>query len=220
MTEIVTVYVHHLMRKQATVAGQVRPHETRPAVPIPTESYPSFDHFCAEREPGISIAKYTDRLVTYMHCSSEVFIFALAYLRRLLYAGFPIHARSIHRLLLTAIVVAAKMRDDHYYTMGFYAQVGGVSTKDLNTMELRFLLDLIQFRAEVLVDEYQAVMHSVAAAVQAAQPQLTPSESGTNHCNGSSTSSHSTSLVDKRSSRRQSNGSIPPEWAVECDVFW
>ena len=40
----------------------------------------------------------------------------------------PVTTRSIHRLLLTALVVSAKMRDDKYYSTAHYAKVGGVET--------------------------------------------------------------------------------------------
>lgn len=41
--------------------------------------------------------------------------------------------------------------------------MGGVTNVDLNTMELCFLCDLIDFRAEVAPEEYKAVMQSIAA---------------------------------------------------------
>lgn len=43
------------------------------------------------------------------------------------------------RVILTAVVLAAKFFDDRYYSNRFYAAVGGVRTKELNALEADFL---------------------------------------------------------------------------------
>ncbi|RNF06630.1 cyclin [Trypanosoma rangeli] len=161
MARIITIYVQHIMELQAGTSKNALETEITP----PNDSFPSFDFFCAEFVPGISLEKYAQRLVTYMKCTSEAFIFALAYIRRFLNLGFPLHSRSIHRVLLTSMVVAAKTRDDLYCSMSYYAQVGGVSNRDLNMMELRLLADLLDFRAEVPPDEYRTVCNAITAVV-------------------------------------------------------
>ena len=129
MASIFTSYLGHLMRIQENgIDGFGYP------LTQPNQLFPSFDHFCAQQIPGISIERYVERICYYMRCSSQAYIFALAYIRRLVYAGFPLHAKSIHRVVLTSIVIAAKTRDDHSYSMKFYAQMGGVTNIDLNTM--------------------------------------------------------------------------------------
>jgi len=117
----------------------------------------SFDSFCSDKEPAISMHGYVQRTVSHMRCSPECFMFALAYLRRALDRGVPISMKSVHRLYITALTIAAQVRDDLYYSMTYYGQVGGVSAADLGAMELHFLLDILDFRAEVLPEEYVAI---------------------------------------------------------------
>lgn len=168
MVEVVTSYLQELMLSQNDPA--CRGHQLMggvdPVVMPPNPKFPSFEYFCAEREPAVSLKKYVDRLVHYMRCTPECFILAMSYIRRVADAGFPIHLRTVHRLVLTSMVVAAKTRDDHYYSMTYYAQVGGVVVSDLNTMELRFLLDVIDFRADVPLEEYRYVCCDMNLALQ------------------------------------------------------
>lgn len=168
MIESVSVYINDLIASQSDPFARtgVDAVTTRP-----DPKFPSFDFFCAEREPGISVRKYVERIVNYMRCTPECFVFAMAYIRRAVDAGFPIHLRSIHRLLLTAVVVAVKTRDDHYYSMTYYAQVGGVTAADLNGMELKFLLDVIDFQADVPLREYRYVISDMNQAVVNARTQ-------------------------------------------------
>lgn len=166
MVEVLATYLSDLIAAQNDPRSQTA---VDPVTMPPNSSFPSFEYFCAEREPGISLRKYVDRLANYMRCTPECFIYALAYIRRMVDSGFPLHARSVHRTILTALVVAAKTRDDHYYSMTYYAQVGGVAGADLNSMELRFLLDAIEFRAEVSVQEYRLIVSDVNQSLLAAQ---------------------------------------------------
>ena len=50
---------------------------------------------------------------------------------------------SVHRFIISGIVLASKALGDHFYSNTFYAKVGGISIKELNCLELElaFLLD-------------------------------------------------------------------------------
>lgn len=166
LVEVMSVYLNDLILAQNEAQSSTG---VDPITMPPNAKFPSFEFFCAEREPGISVRKYAERLVNYMRCTPECFIFALAYARRAVDRGCPLHMRSVHRIMLTSCVVAAKTRDDHYYSMVYYAQVGGVTPADLNSMELRFLLDVIDFRADVSPKEYRFVCADVQHAMLAAK---------------------------------------------------
>ncbi|ESL06086.1 cyclin [Trypanosoma rangeli SC58] len=204
MARIVTMYVQHIMELQAGTLINASESE----ITSPNDSFPSFDFFCAEFVPGISLEKYAQRLVTYMKCTSEAFIFALAYIRRFLNLGFPLHSRSIHRVLLTSMVVAAKTRDDLYCSMSYYAQVGGVSNRDLNMMELRLLVDLLDFRAEVPPDEYRAVCNAITVVVSMDKVSSILSES----CGV--TVSNTSTVFEKKASDAK------PQWITDCLLYW
>ncbi|KAE8681588.1 Cyclin-U4-1 [Hibiscus syriacus] len=61
---------------------------------------------------------------------------------------------NVHRLLLTSVMVAAKFIDDLYFNNAYYAHVGGVSTAELNKLEMEFLFSL-DFRLQVSITTFQ-----------------------------------------------------------------
>ncbi|CAN1246853.1 CYCP3-1 [Linum grandiflorum] len=55
---------------------------------------------------------------------------------------------NVHRLLITSIMLAAKFVDDAFFNNAYYARVGGISTGELNKLEMKFLFS-IDFRLQV-----------------------------------------------------------------------
>lgn len=47
--------------------------------------------------------------------------------------------RNVHRLTITAVMLAAKIRDDTYYSNAYYASIGGVTNAEINMLELELL---------------------------------------------------------------------------------
>lgn len=246
IVEVMTVYLNDL------ILAQNEPHATTAVDPVtmpPNQKFPSFEFFCAEREPGISVRKYVERLVNYMRCTPECFFFALAYTRRAVDQGCPLHMRSVHRILLTACVIAAKTRDDHYYSMVYYAQVGGVTPSDLNAMELRFLMDVIDFRADVSVREYRYICADAQSSMVAAKSRssvlLSPERSTvpkavsvSSHmsddmglsgaCSSNTTPTNlmhlsprdKVSVLHLNMSAHTVQLNPTPSWIVECGIYW
>ena len=69
--------------------------------------------FNSKNVPRISISDYVARFKKYLGCSETCYIFALLYLDRLSKnASCSISKSNIHRLYLTAIVLAIKFHDD------------------------------------------------------------------------------------------------------------
>ena len=62
----------------------------------------------ALEEPGISIHDYAARLLKYMHCSNACIVISIIYIDRLIQMNsvIPVHPLTIHRLLLTVMVLA------------------------------------------------------------------------------------------------------------------
>jgi len=98
----------------------------------------------------ISIQAYLARIVRYFQCDIECLVVGLVYIHRLLIfqPQFPICHRSIHRLVLTSVVLAVKSSEDDFYSNAHYADVGGLTTKELNMLELEFLR-LVDWRLHV-----------------------------------------------------------------------
>eukprot|EP00760_Papus_ankaliazontas_P028728 PhM_4_TR388/c5_g1_i2/m.106705 len=80
------------------------------------------------------------RLAMHAQCSDECYAVAAVLLDRWCAAtGVQLHRSIVHKLTLTALVVALKMYDDQQYPMDWYAQVGGVETPELINAERVFL---------------------------------------------------------------------------------
>jgi hypothetical protein len=61
--------------------------------------------------------------------------------------SFTISSLTVHRFILASITCACKALCDAYLTNSSYAKVGGVSTKELNILEMEFLF-LIDFQCQ------------------------------------------------------------------------
>eukprot|EP01062_Namystynia_karyoxenos_P049685 TRINITY_DN3813_c0_g5_i1.p1 TRINITY_DN3813_c0_g5~~TRINITY_DN3813_c0_g5_i1.p1 ORF type:complete len:214 (+),score=35.47 TRINITY_DN3813_c0_g5_i1:123-764(+) len=88
----------------------------------------------------MSVPDYMIRLIKHGHCSKEVMLHAALLVRRLvLNARLRLTSRNVHRVLLAAFVVAAKLRDDLFYSNTYYARIGGVPVPELLRLELGML---------------------------------------------------------------------------------
>ncbi|XP_007038242.2 PREDICTED: cyclin-U4-1 [Theobroma cacao] len=94
--------------------------------------------------PTISIRSYLERIFKYANCSPSCFVVAYVYLDRFvqMQPSLPINSFNVHRLLITSVLVSAKFMDDIYYNNAYYAKVGGISTVEMNLLELDFLFGL------------------------------------------------------------------------------
>mmetsp|Transcript_9013 Transcript_9013/g.14345 ORF Transcript_9013/g.14345 Transcript_9013/m.14345 type:complete len:343 (+) Transcript_9013:260-1288(+) len=121
---------------------------------------PPKSRFQATNRPLISIQGYVSRIAKYSQCSSQSFILALIYIDRLIQRNpsFLITSLNAHRLFITAIVVAAKFSSDFFFKNSFYAKVGGISTPELNELELEFLfrIHFVLFVKEETFKQYHA----------------------------------------------------------------
>jgi hypothetical protein len=111
--------------------------------------------FSRSRLPPISIEDYIKRIVQYAYCSPECFVIALIYVDRIMTKNTDckITPFNIHRLIITSVLLAAKSRDDTYYSNSYYAAVGGITTEELNQLERAFLT-LIEFDLFVKPETY------------------------------------------------------------------
>ncbi|KAK2653335.1 hypothetical protein Ddye_013191 [Dipteronia dyeriana] len=94
--------------------------------------------------PTISVESYLERIFKYANCSSSCYVVAYVYLDRFAQRqpSLPINSFNVHRLLITSVLVSAKFMDDLYYNNAFYGKVGGISTAEMNLLEVDFLFGL------------------------------------------------------------------------------
>lgn len=127
--------------------------------------------FHALRAPAIGILQYLERIHKYASCSKECFILALIYIDRLIQRNnFLLTDLNVHRVVITAVLLAAKFFDDAYYNNAYYAKVGGVLVSEMNTLEVEFLFK-IDFSLRVIpevFDKYYAELigHSSSGGME------------------------------------------------------
>ncbi|XP_061348524.1 cyclin-P3-1 [Gastrolobium bilobum] len=110
--------------------------------------------FHGSEAPNLSVTHYMERIYKYSRCSPCCFVIAQIYMDRYFHKmGGYLTSFNAHRLVLTSVVVAAKFADDVHYSNAYYAQVGGVSTAEMNSMELEFLFNL-EFRLFVTTEVF------------------------------------------------------------------
>lgn len=111
--------------------------------------------FHALKVPSIGILQYLERIVKYASCSPECLVLALVYLDRIVEQNpqIAISSLNVHRLLITAVMSAAKYHDDVFYNNAFYSKIGGIPAHEMNVLELEFMF-LIRFSLHVPSDVF------------------------------------------------------------------
>ncbi|KAE9592272.1 hypothetical protein Lal_00035278 [Lupinus albus] len=100
--------------------------------------------------PDMTIQSYLERIFKYTRAGPSVYVVAYVYIDRFCQKnhGFRINARNVHRLLITTIMVASKYVEDMNYRNSYFGRVGGLTTNELNKLELEFLF-LMGFKLHV-----------------------------------------------------------------------
>ncbi|KAI8319744.1 cyclin-related 2, partial [Martensiomyces pterosporus] len=115
--------------------------------------------FHSRAVPGISVHDYLERVAKFVCLENDTLIAILVYLDRItrVQSHRPALAPSpynIHRLLITAIVVAHKFNSDIFFNNARYSKVGGVPLAEMNQLELEMLF-LVRFDLKIDADELQ-----------------------------------------------------------------
>lgn len=111
-------------------------------------------HFNAVSVPSISIEDYLTRICTYASPEVPTMICALIYIDRLCsHDTIFLSKYNVHRILFTSIFLSLKYNEDEIYTFNYYAQIAGVSKRELSKLEAEFL-SILNFNLCVSEDEY------------------------------------------------------------------
>jgi len=127
-------------------------------IPAPHQGSNVCPSFNAQTPPSISIEEYLLRIIRYTPCSPECFLLAVIYMDDIIRNhNMLLTTLNVHRFLITSILIAAKLYDDTTYNNKYYAHVGGVPLKELNSLELKFvtLLDFNLIVATEFFDQYK-----------------------------------------------------------------
>lgn len=83
---------------------------------------------------------------------------------------------NVHRVVITAILLAAKFFDDAYYNNAYYSKVGGVLVSEMNGLEVDFLFR-INFSLHVtpeLFEKYKAELMAHAQSMDMSMASVAP----------------------------------------------
>eukprot|EP00756_Hemistasia_phaeocysticola_P014723 Hpha_TRINITY_DN15356_c1_g1::TRINITY_DN15356_c1_g1_i4::g.90906::m.90906 len=132
------------------------------------------DPFMVRHLPCMSPNDFVVRLCKYAHSSPQVFICSIVFLERYIdRTGTSVNSRNFHRLLLTAFVVAAKLRDDVYYTNSYYASIGGLDPHVVNALEIA-MLKALDWEVAVRTEEFEAVQNAINTQAKVWVPRTKP----------------------------------------------
>ena len=111
--------------------------------------------FISKKIPNISIYDYIERLLKYSKAFNEILIIVLIYLDTIC-AKHKINLNyyNIHKFFLAAFISAIKFHEDDYYSLNYYAKLGGISKKELLNLEYEFL-NLMDFQLFVNQELYE-----------------------------------------------------------------
>jgi len=114
----------------------------------------------------VPIKDYVARLRTYFACSIECYVMALLYIDRAIkrHPRLVTDSQSVHRLALCGLMLAAKFQDDIFYANAFYAKVGGLTVKELNSLEVT-MLRMLDYRLMVDPEEFKLYHTMISQAM-------------------------------------------------------
>jgi hypothetical protein len=113
--------------------------------------------------PSISLSEYVDRLIRYVDAWAgespsitsvgiRCALMAVEYIDRL---EVPISSRSIHRLMMCAVLVAVKFTEDFAISNRFWAKVGGIDLEEMNRMEFAFC-KLLNWKFSISREDFES----------------------------------------------------------------
>eukprot|EP00475_Leptophrys_vorax_P018654 TRINITY_DN25545_c0_g1_i1.p1 TRINITY_DN25545_c0_g1~~TRINITY_DN25545_c0_g1_i1.p1 ORF type:complete len:258 (-),score=50.35 TRINITY_DN25545_c0_g1_i1:19-768(-) len=141
MSSSAVVVSADLMQAYATIAEQLADFGSV----LIDETFPSpiSECFRCQTVPQITILDYLRRICKYSNCSDSSMALSLLYMDRLINSqdegAFEIHALNVHRIVLITLMTATKFIEDNNHKNSHWSKIGGISKKELNYMERKFL---------------------------------------------------------------------------------
>jgi hypothetical protein len=131
----------------------------------------SATHFHCICAPPMGIDDYLKRIHANFLCSDECYVIALVLIDRVgkIDAALKLCSLNVHRLVVCAVMLAAKFHDDIYASNAYYAEVGGLGLKEMNQLEAR-LIKLLDWKVNVTSKEYREYLRIVREATIARAP--------------------------------------------------
>jgi hypothetical protein len=102
-----------------------------------------------------TISSFISGLFQMMNQSESCFVVMAVYFDRLMQKLSPlITENNLHRLIFISGMLALKFQDDFSYKNSYFAQISGISNKEINDLESNFLT-WIEYHLFVQTTEYE-----------------------------------------------------------------
>ncbi|KAI8336626.1 cyclin-domain-containing protein [Chlamydoabsidia padenii] len=136
------VDVSYLSHMIADMLGRLTSHND--LIPLTPSN---LTRFHSRTPPNITLTDYLRRIIKFTSIEKSCLLIILIYIDRVCerHPQFTISSLTVHRFLITAVTLSSKALSDSYCTNSHYAKIGGISTQELNALELEFLT-LIDWR--------------------------------------------------------------------------
>ncbi|KAK9689197.1 hypothetical protein RND81_09G042600 [Saponaria officinalis] len=118
------------------------------------------------RPPTLSIRQYLSRVFEYSNCSPSCFVVGYIYMEKFIQqSGCYVTTLNVHRILLACVLVAVKFLEDECFNNAYLAKIGGVSTAEINRLEIKLLLTL-NYRIYVSPEAFHHYSAMLASAAE------------------------------------------------------
>ena len=120
--------------------------------------------FISKKIPSISVNNYIGRLLKYSKTFEKIIIIILIYLDTICTKHkINLNYFNIHKFIFAAFLVAIKFHEDEYYSISYYARLGGISVKEATNLEYEFmnLIDFKLFVSQDIYDKYYKYLCSI-----------------------------------------------------------
>lgn len=114
---------------------------------------------------NITLKEYVIRIIKYLNPSTSSFVISLILMDRIIVMNpnkISLNRNTVHKLLMSALLIAIKMNEDEHFDNKFYAKVAGVRLEELNFLEMLFC-ELIGFTLfispKIYLRYYKRVQH-------------------------------------------------------------
>ena len=96
--------------------------------------------FFSKNPASVTIAAYMDRIIKNVRLEESTLIIAMIYIDRVCeFNNIYLMDSNIHRVMFAGIIIAIKYNEDDFYSNKYYSTVGGISTRELCTLEYEFV---------------------------------------------------------------------------------
>ncbi|ONH67873.1 Cyclin-U2-2 [Cyberlindnera fabianii] len=118
--------------------------------------------FRLNNDPDLSVSDYLNRINKYCQLSTSVYLGSAYYIHMLVvkWEIFQLTNLNAHRLIIAALRLACKTLEDITHRQQFFAQMGGIRPKDLQSLEISFLF-LIKFNCQVDVQTLEETVKNI-----------------------------------------------------------